>query len=319
MEILVNDLDNYQDAKNCQVYSIETGKPIEKSEKQVGKNRGKSTLVHPIKNPDDLARFIKYFENCLLKADTEYRKITAARNYLLIIIGLNTAYRISDIVRLTWGDLIDEIGGYKEIGIRKLDKKTERFRRYRTTKINNNVKHAIDKYLKLTNETIDVSNFIFRTCKSDNRADEKFMTEKNAYYMIKEAARVAEIKINIGTHTLRKTFGYWYYINAKNQSAALVDLMHYLGHSSQDITKRYIGIDDEQCQDMVDTVGDTYTKILDSTYQAARKDIVSISKEKLFEIIRMAYFTGKNDAGSAGEIDVDNINCLNDMLEENFV
>ncbi|BDP82253.1 hypothetical protein EfmAA290_29290 (plasmid) [Enterococcus faecium] len=43
---------------------------------------------------------------------------------------------------------------------------------------------------------------------------------------------------DIGTHTLRKTFGYHYYKKTRD----IATLMFIFNHSSQAITKRYIGI-----------------------------------------------------------------------------
>ena len=49
---------------------------------------------------------------------------------------------------------------------------------------------------------------------------------------------------DIGTHTMRKTFGYWYY----KQGGSIENLMHIFNHSSEAITKRYIGIDQEDIE-----------------------------------------------------------------------
>lgn len=49
----------------------------------------------------------------------------------------------------------------------------------------------------------------------------------------------------IGTHTLRQTFGYHYYKRTKE----IVFLMEIFGHSNQQITKRYIGITQDEISD----------------------------------------------------------------------
>ena len=46
---------------------------------------------------------------------------------------------------------------------------------------------------------------------------------------------------NFGTHSLRKTFGYHYYKNTKD----IATLMQVFNHGSQNITLRYIGIEQE--------------------------------------------------------------------------
>lgn len=50
---------------------------------------------------------------------------------------------------------------------------------------------------------------------------------------------------DIGTHTMRKTFGYHYYKRTKD----VATLMEIFGHASQSITKRYIGIRDDEIEE----------------------------------------------------------------------
>ena len=59
-----------------------------------------------------------------------------------------------------------------------------------------------------------------------------------AYMIINDACRKAGITDAIGTHSLRKCFGYWHYDNFHD-----VAILQYLfNHSSPSITLRYIGI-----------------------------------------------------------------------------
>lgn len=60
-------------------------------------------------------------------------------------------------------------------------------------------------------------------------------------HVLKEACDACGITQNIGSHTLRKTFGYWHYM----QNQDIVCLQRLFGHSSPGITLRYIGITDE--------------------------------------------------------------------------
>lgn len=51
-------------------------------------------------------------------------------------------------------------------------------------------------------------------------------------------------KDGIGTHTMRKTFGYWHY----KQFRDVAELQKILNHSYPEITLKYIGITDEQIE-----------------------------------------------------------------------
>lgn len=53
--------------------------------------------AEPIRNKEDLAHIKDYYKT--IRPNT--------RNYLLIIIGLNTALRVSDIIQLKWQDVFD--------------------------------------------------------------------------------------------------------------------------------------------------------------------------------------------------------------------
>ena len=50
-------------------------------------------------------------------------------------------------------------------------------------------------------------------------------------------------KVSLSCHTLRKTFGYWLYVNSGGDIVMVQEL---LGHSSAAYTRRYIGIDQQK-------------------------------------------------------------------------
>ena len=60
------------------------------------------STTQPIREPDNLFRFREYYQS---EEDNP-------RNYALIIFGLNSALRISDILDLRWNDIFIN-GSYK--------------------------------------------------------------------------------------------------------------------------------------------------------------------------------------------------------------
>lgn len=171
----------------------------------------KMTTVEPIRNKDDLKKV-----EAILKKQ-------GMRNLLFFTIGTNCGLRISDILALNVGD----VRGRTHIQI--VEKKTGKFKKF---PINSKLKPMFEEFTK------------------GRRADEPlFLTVfKNrleryaAYYIIRYACEEAGLQEKVGTHTMRKTFGYHHYKKYKDVAM----LQKIFNHSSPQITLRYIGIEQDQ-------------------------------------------------------------------------
>lgn len=96
-----------------------------------------------------------------------------------------------------------------------------------------------DEFYSVLNQYLDTrkdDEYLFKS-----RQGNKAITRARAYQILKEAGKKFGLE-NIGTHTMRKSFGYWYYKNYND----IAGLMKILNHSSEAITKRYIGIEQEE-------------------------------------------------------------------------
>ncbi|MDN6310633.1 MAG: tyrosine-type recombinase/integrase, partial [Psychroflexus sp.] len=69
---------------------------------------------------------------------------------------------------------------------------------------------------------------------------------QQALVVLKEAAQAVGIKDNIGTHSLRKTWGYHAWKNGFNPAL----IMETLNHSNLAVTKRYLGIRQDDINDL---------------------------------------------------------------------
>lgn len=175
--------------------------------------------VQPIKNRRDIARM---------------KKALHGRDLLLFVVGINTALRISDILRLTVGD----VRGRSHITLR--EGKTGKAKRF---KINAAIKKAVHAYVPVD---ASADQPLFPSRKNKRRP----ISRVQAYRILKAAASRAGLDrrgIVVGTHTLRKTFAYHAY---KSGAADLPTLMRILNHSSQSETLRYIGIEQETIDDV---------------------------------------------------------------------
>ena len=177
--------------------------------------------TYPIRDYGDVQKLKNY-----------YLKRKEYRNYLLITTCLNTALRISDILKLKWSDILDSKGHIlSHILIR--EKKTGK---YTKIFINKQIRSAVKIYL----ENCTQKTYIFDNGRNGH------ITREYAYMIVKNAGSGAGIGNDISCHSLRKTFGY----HAWKQGTPPVLLMEIYNHSSYAVTKRYLGI----IQDDKDTV-----------------------------------------------------------------
>lgn len=149
------------------------------------------------------------------------------RDLLLFLMGINTGLRVSDLLNLK----IQDVRGKDFVQIReKKTNKTKRFPLPRGMKI------FIGEYIR----NHPPYWYLFRSRKNCNRP----ISRVQAYRIITNACNLIGLE-HVGTHTLRKTFGYHFYKQTKD----IAMLQKILNHSSQDITLRYIGVTQEVIED----------------------------------------------------------------------
>ena len=158
-----------------------------------------------------------------------YLKNKNLRDYLLFVLGINSGLRISDLLLLT----VNDVNEKDRIVLR--EKKTGKSKDF---PLSDTCKKAIQEYLK----TIKISNgCLFKSKKSDQP-----ISRIQAYRIINKAARKIGINDAIGTHTLRKTFGYWAY----KKGVDITKIQKLLNHSAPSVTLAYIGITKDELDDV---------------------------------------------------------------------
>lgn len=148
------------------------------------------------------------------------------RNYFMFVMGINTGLRISDLLPLKVKDVRD-----KEYIVAVLQKTKNTKKAPKKIPINNDLKSEINKYTK----NMGSNDYLFPSQKGGH------IKRVQAYDVLRKAAGTIGID-EIGTHTLRKTFGYHFY--KKTKDVAL--LQEIFGHSAPSVTLRYIGINQDE-------------------------------------------------------------------------
>jgi integrase len=162
----------------------------------------------------------------LLKTDGKKYKIA-----FLSIIGINMGLRISDILKLKHKDLQSD-------NIILTEQKTKKRREIR---INDNVKNAYKIYCERLGIISD-DDYLFKSQKG------VVFTIRHVNRMLKEVFGTKSK--NISSHSLRKTFGRRIWENDHYSERSLILLSKLFNHTSPAITRIYLGIQQEELDDI---------------------------------------------------------------------
>lgn len=157
---------------------------------------------------------------------------------LLFKFGLNTGLRISDILPVKLKDIRNEDGKFRDYFILK-EKKTGKEKKI---KLNNALRKAIEAYAK--DESLTPDSYLFWSKKGSH------LGRIQAYRVLNEAAEIIGVE-NFGTHSMRKTWGYWTYKVSRYNIGLIMDTFN---HSSPSITLRYIGVNQDQKDELYSLV-----------------------------------------------------------------
>jgi integrase len=182
--------------------------------------------TEPLRNKKDIEKLKKYFYE-----RSEYR------NYLLVIICLNSALRISDVLNIKWSDICSDNGKKIHSHIKLNEKKTGKLQ---SVYVNKSIKNALKLFIK--NNGIH-GEYVFTSCRN------KQLDRTYVHKLLKKASKSTGIP-DISCHSLRKTFGY----QAWKQDIQPAVLMSIYNHSSFEITKRYLGISQDDKDDVYKAV-----------------------------------------------------------------
>jgi integrase len=137
-------------------------------------------------------------------------------------------------------DLLTENMNFKDYFVLQ-EQKTDKEKKI---KLNDSLKKALKVYIKQID--LGQDDYIFQSRKGLSEP----ISVTQAYRILKAAAVNLGIE-NFGTHSLRKTWGYWTYKMSRYNIGLIMDTFN---HSSEKITLRYIGITKESKDELYSLV-----------------------------------------------------------------
>jgi len=168
--------------------------------------------------PDELNKLLKYLAN-----DEKWFY------YLMVRIGVSTALRFSDLVKLTWTDLI----GKSDLEVK--EQKTGKVRS-----------------IPLSKELSTLIVGIYEKMGKPNKSDRLFDISNNGVnkQLKLYSARAGIKRKQITTHTFRKTMAREVWERNDCSDSVLTKLSVLLRHSSTQITRLYLGITQAEVNDL---------------------------------------------------------------------
>ena len=178
----------------------------------------------PIRDKKKLKEYMDYLKLC-----------REEKFYIMFLIGIQSGLRVSDILELKTSDI-------ENMSSRKIKEKKTGKRRF--LYLDDEVVGILKDYCE--RHHLGADDYLIYSRKHGEDSTRPIKRQR-AHSVLSEAGRLCGLN-NIGTHTMRKTFGYHYYKHTND----LTKLMYIFNHSSQAITLRYIVmLDDDIRQSLV--------------------------------------------------------------------
>ena len=209
----------------------------EEDGRQLKLDRPKNTHIatEPIKDHRDIELLLDYAWHKKELAETQFDKFIAHRNYIMVILGMNTALRAEDLLQLK----------VKHIKVGRIDVTENKTGKDQHFLMN---KWLYEKILAYVREwKLDDEEYLFQS-RNEKKIKGSYVqrpiTRKASHDIMREFKSVIDYRGSFGLHSLRKTFGYQYIKNG----GQWITLCKMYNHSNPTVTMRYVCWSDEDYQ-----------------------------------------------------------------------
>ena len=278
----------------------------QKKKNETNKKKGRKSEVYPFEL-EDLKNVMDYFISNEMWI-----------HYLISVLSCNMARRINDTLSLTWENLFNPATGNIRTDILEIvEDKTDKLANPR---INTACRNAISLYIEKTGVKPQKNYYhepVFMQLTGTHKGS--VITDDGFRKALKKAAAAVGVEYNVGSHSLRKTFGKLNRALHPNDYDSMEILQTIYNHSDTKTTKCYIGLTKEKVNRYYEDMGDFFDEYVIGKKEyssAADSPIVSLDINDLMDIIALAYSEGKKNAGVVdADAHIDNINQIMSIVD----
>lgn len=300
---------DYTEGTNIiKLYSVKEQNSEQTQKRPNNKKKGKKSEVYPFKTIEDIKKML----NCYIENEEWL-------HYLYFVLGLNLARRVNDMLSLCWYNFFNPANGeFRDDILEITEDKTDKLANPR---INSACHAAINLYIEKTGCNPAAENYslpVFLQLSGNYKG--RVMSDDGVLRALKKYANKVGISYNIGTHSLRKTFGAMTRMLHPYDYDSMELLQTIYNHSDTKTTGRYIGLTKQKVDSYYDDMGsffDNYVTGNQEFVQGNIAPIISLETNDLRDVIKAAYEAGrKNATESDAMIHIGAINDIISFAEE---
>ena len=204
--------------------------------------------VQPIKDLEDIQAAKEY----LLNQTPRWKaNPTNLRNYMMFVVGINNACRISDLLSIRIEDVLDQSGNVRDrLYIRESKTSKTRYMFFGPAS-----KEAIKNYLDAL-PSYNLSDHLFASRQKGTGAA-KAISRSQAWRIIHNMglaiSKDRDEQLHLGTHSMRKIFGYQKIAQNPNNQMIVALVSEMYNHSNMNTTYRYLGMDADTLESLATT------------------------------------------------------------------
>ena len=269
----------------CDTVRDEDGNIVVDNIRQVTKGKGE-TEVDPIHSFEDLKKIM----------DSFYSK-KQYHHWLNAMLQTLLGRRVGDITALKWSEFYLRNGESRDRLKNLKEEKTDKIIGLKQTDY---VKEILSHYCELTGVN-----------PMENYNERIFSVEAQTFRKaFKKVVEELDIRYDISCHSFRKFFGNQSYKLHPNDPDRIKIIQYLFGHSSEEITRRYIGEIDERMDKYMDDISAATKAYLEGkNYEVDGSPVISFKTQDIRKIVSDIYLRGKQSALTPGpQNDIDIIN-----------